>query len=76
MSIPATATQHQHENQATAALAWLACLAFVLIVVRQAGWQRDVRRAGLILFFGSLAWHTLFPLLAGLWLCYPSNLRD
>lgn len=49
----------------TAALAWLACLVFVLLIVRPSGWRRDVQRACLILAVCSLALIPYFILVAG-----------
>jgi hypothetical protein len=49
----------------TAALAWLACLVFVLLTVRPPAWQRDIRRACLILVIGSLALIPYFILVLG-----------
>lgn len=48
----------------TAALAWLVCLAFVLLVAKPAGWQRDIKRTGWILATGSLALIPYYVLLS------------
>lgn len=49
----------------TAALAWLLCLALVLLATRPEGWQRDIKRTGLILAAGSLALIPYYVLLTG-----------
>jgi hypothetical protein len=49
----------------TAALAWLACLAFVLLAVRPPAWRRDIKRACLILCISSLALIPYFILVSG-----------
>ncbi len=49
----------------TAALAWLACLVFVLLTLRPPDWRRDIKRACLILAAGSLALIPYFILVSG-----------
>jgi hypothetical protein len=49
----------------TAALAWLLCLALVLFIARPSGWQRDIKRTGLILATSSLALIPYYVLLSG-----------
>jgi hypothetical protein len=49
----------------TAAVAWLACLVFVLLIVRPSGWRRDIKRACLILATCALALIPYFILVSG-----------
>lgn len=49
----------------TAALAWLACLGFVLLIARPPAWRRNIKRACLILATSSLALIPYFILVAG-----------
>lgn len=49
----------------TAALAWLLCLALVLLATRPTGWQLDIKRTGLILAAGSLFLIPYYVLLTG-----------
>lgn len=49
----------------TAVLAWLLCLALVLLAARANGWQRDIKRTGLILSISALALIPYAVLLSG-----------